>query len=299
MGMRYGVVQIVDGEPGRGLEFAQATAIALEAFGFDSYWAPDHVVFFDEVESAYPHSDDGRFGFKPDQGLLEPLMVLQAAAAVTTRIRLGTSVEIITERHPVERAKHITTLDHFSGGRFDYGVGIGWSREEYAAVGVPWERRGARADEYIQVMKALWTQHRATFEGEFVSFRDVVAFPKPVQTPHPPVLVGGISTGALRRAARHGDGWYGWKMTVGELRDALAVLDAELAAAGRSREGFRIVLGMPHAGDLDGLGPYLSEVEQLGVDEFVLGLSIPRRDPRAFLERYADALPLESRTSDP
>lgn len=294
--MRFGVVQIVDGEPGRGMEFAQATAVALEELGFDSYWAPDHVVFFDEFGSKYPHSDDGTFGFKQDQGLLEPLMVLQAAAAVTNRIRLGTSVEIITERHPVERAKHITTLDHFSGGRFDYGVGIGWNREEYAAVGVPWERRGARADEYIQVMKSLWTQHRATFEGEFVTFRDVVAFPKPVQSPHPPVLVGGISVGAIRRAARHGDGWYGWKMTVEELTAALSTLDAELEAAGRTRDGFRVVLGMPHAGDVDGLTVYLERVERLGVDEFVLGLSIPRRDPRGFLERYAEVMPLGTGT---
>jgi len=295
--MRYGVVQIVDGEPGRGIEFAQSTAVAVEELGFDSYWAPDHVVFFDEFESKYPHSDDGNFGFKQDQGLLEPLMVLQAAAAVTERIRLGTSVEVITERHPVERAKHVTTLDHFCGGRFDYGVGIGWNREEYAAVGVPWERRGARADEYIQVMKALWTQHRATFEGEFVSFRDVVAFPKPVQDPHPPVLVGGISKGAMRRAARFGEGWYGWKMTPDELRDGLAVLDAELEAVGRDRDDCRIVLGIPHWGDTDDLAPYLEQVEALGVDEFVLGLSIPRRDTRQFLERYASVLPLATDTA--
>ena len=88
------------------------------------------------------------------------------------------------------------TLDHFSGGRFDYGVGIGWLREEYEAVGVPWERRGQRADEYIQAMKALWTQHRSTFNGEIVSFSEVVAFPKPVQAPHPPILVGGITKAA-------------------------------------------------------------------------------------------------------
>lgn len=295
--MRYGVVQIVDGEPGRGIEFVQTTAVALEELGFDSYWAPDHVVFFDEVASKYPHSDDGAFGFKQDQGLLEPLMVLQAAAAVTSRIRLGTSVEIITERNPVERAKHVTTLDHFSDGRFDYGVGIGWSREEYAAVGVPWEGRGRRADEYIEVMKALWTQHRSTYDGEFVSFRDVVAFPKPVQRPHPPILVGGITRPALRRAARHGDGWYGWKMTPDELRDALNVLDEELEAAGRSRDGFRVLMGAPHHGDVDPLLPYLEQIERLGVDEFVLGLSIPRRDPRGVLERYAAALTLGSGTS--
>lgn len=295
--MRFGVVQIADGVPGRGLEFVEETALCLEDLGFDSYWAPDHLVFFDEFASRYPHSDDGTFGFKKDQGLLEPIMVLQAAAAATSRIRIGTSVEIITVRHPVERSKHITTLDHFSGGRFDYGVGIGWMREEYEAAGVPWERRGARADEYIQVMKALWTQQRASFDGEFVSFSDVVAFPKPVQQPHPPILVGGITRAALRRSAVHGDGWYGWKLTVDELAEALSILDEELTAAGRTREGFRILLGMPHYGDHDGLAEYVAQIEELGVDEFVLGLSVPRAGVRAFLQTYATTLSVSAASS--
>lgn len=295
--MRYGVVQIIDGVPGRGMELVVATATALEDLGFDSYWAPDHVVFFDHITSKYPHSDDGTFNFKKDQGLLEPIMVLQVAASVTTRLRVGTSVEVITERNPVVRSKHIVTLDHFSGGRFDYGVGIGWLREEYEAVGVPWEHRGRRADEYIEAMKALWTQHRATYHGEFVSFTDVVAFPKPVQHPHPPVLVGGITPAALRRAARLGDGWYGWKMTPEEVARAIADLDTELAQLGRSREdGFRIVVGAPHHGDPSGLADYVEALKRVGVDEFVLGLSLPRTGVRARLEDYARVLPLEAHT---
>ena len=226
--MRIGFVHIVDGTPGRGLEFIQDTARAAEELGFSSYWAPDHVVFFDEGDFAqvYPHSDDGRPPTREDQGLLEPIMVLQAAAQVTSRIKVGTSVEIITERNPVVRSKHIATIDQFSNGRFLYGVGIGWQREEYDAVGVPWERRGKRADEYIDAMKILWSEHRATFHGEFVSFTNVVAFPKPVQKPNPPVLVGGDTPAAIRRAVRHGDGWYGWKLTLPALDEALATLDA-------------------------------------------------------------------------
>jgi len=295
--MRFGVVQIADGLPGRGLEFVAETAACLEDLGFDSYWAPDHLVFFDEFTSKYPHSDDGTFGFKKDQGLLEPIMVLQAAAAATSRIRIGTSVEIVTVRHPVERSKHIVTLDHFSKGRFDYGVGIGWMREEYDAVSVPWERRGVRADEYLQAMKALWTQNRASYDGEFVSFSDVVAFPKPFQDPHPPILVGGITRAALRRSAVHGNGWYGWKLTVEELADALVVLDEELEAVGRTREGFRIVMGMPHYGDHDGLAEYVAAIGDLGVDEFVLGLSVPRSGVQSFLETYASTLSITPHTA--
>lgn len=245
--MRIGFVHIADGTPGRGLELVENTARAAEDLGFASYWAPDHVVFFDDdaVTSRYPHSDDGQPPTRKDQGLLEPIMVLQAAARVTSNIKLGTSVEIITERNPVVRSKHVATIDHFSNGRFIYGVGIGWLREEYAAVGVPWERRGKRADEYIDAMKALWTQHRATYHGEFVSFDDVVAFPKPLQQPHPPVLVGGVTPAAIRRAVRHGDGWYGWKMTINEIDDALVVLDKELADSGaKSRRWFRYLYGV-------------------------------------------------------
>lgn len=286
--MRIGVVQIIDGLPGRGLEFAAETASTMEQLGYSSYWAPDHLLFFDSLESKYPHSEDGTFAFRKDQGLLEPLMVLQAAATATKEIRLGTSVEVITLRNPVVRSKHVATLDQFCDGRFDYGVGIGWMKEEYDGCGVPWERRGERADEYIQAMKALWTQHRATFEGEFVSFRDVVAFPKTTQKPHPPILVGGITKAAIRRAARHGDGWYGWKMTLAQLDEALDLLRRELADVGRSiDDGFQLLLGAPHHNDADGIGEYLDEVAKRGIHQYSLGLSLSRSHMREQLESYA------------
>jgi len=294
--MRIGFVHIVDGTPGRGLEFIHQTASAAEELGFSSYWAPDHVVFFDEgaYASAYPHSEDGTPPTRKDQGLLEPIMVLQAAAQVTSTIKLGTSVEIITERNPVVRSKHVATLDQFSNGRFLYGVGIGWLREEYDAVGVPWERRGKRADEYIDAMKALWTQYRATYHGEFVSFTDVVAFPKPVQQPNPPVLVGGVTPAAIRRAVRHGDGWYGWKMTLPELDRALEVLDAELAEVGRSRDdGFHLYLGYPPVGDPADQLSYLKAVADRGIEDVVLGLSLSRTRYRETLESFARVLPLD------
>jgi alkanesulfonate monooxygenase SsuD/methylene tetrahydromethanopterin reductase-like flavin-dependent oxidoreductase (luciferase family) len=154
MAMKIGIVLTVDGVPGRAGEFIAETAQAMEELGYASYWAPDHVAFFDTINSTYPHSEDGKFGWLEDQGLMEPIMVLQMAAAATKSIRVGTSVEVITLRNPVVRSKHVATVDHFSGGRFDYGVGIGWMKEEYDASGVPWERRGERADEYIGAMKA-------------------------------------------------------------------------------------------------------------------------------------------------
>lgn len=293
MSMRYGVTHIIDGRPGRGLEFIQGTARLAEELGFATFWAPDHVVFFDEYESRYPHSESGKFGFLPDQGLFEPLMVLQAAAQVTSTLRLGTSVEILTQRNPVIRAREIATLDVLSDGRFEYGIGVGWSREELEACGVSWPRRGVRADEYIEAMKALWRDRRSTYQGEFVSFEDVICFPKPIQQPAPPILVGGISRAAARRAARHGDGWYGWKLTVEELDGCLAMIDEELEAAGRTRDGFRLYLGMPHHGDPRDLVDYLGEVESRGIEQFTFGLGLSSTRYQEQMEAYASALGLD------
>lgn len=282
--MEIGIVHIVDGRPGRGLEFAQQCAEVVEAVGFASIWAPDHVAFFDEYASKYPHSDSGKFKFTPDQGHIDSLQVLLAIALVTERLRIGPSVEVLPLRNPLIRAREIAALDQYSKGRVQYGIGIGWKREEFEAAGVPFEQRGPRTDHYLAAMKELWTAQRATYESEFVSFRDVIMFPKPEQRPYPPVLVGGITRPAARRAARHGDGWYGWKMTPEELAEFLVVLDEELAAAGRDRDGFRIVLGAPHS---EALVEELGRFERLGVDEFVLGLSLSRQRFAEQLEGHA------------
>lgn len=282
-----GLVFIVDGRPGRGLEFVQACAVEAEELGYKSYWAPDHVAFFDEYSSRYPHSDTGKFKFLPDQGHVDDLQVLMAAAQVTSTMRLGTSVEVVALRNPLTRAREIATLDQFSGGRFQYGVGVGWKAEEFAAAGVPFERRGERADQYIEAMRTLWTQDRATFSSEFVNFENVIMFPKPTQTPYPPILVGGISRYALRRAARLGDGWYGWKLTPDELAACMVMLDEELAKVGRTREGFRVVLGAPHR---QGLVDDLPRYAEMGVDEFVFGYSLSREHHGEQLSNHAEEL---------
>lgn len=288
--MKIGIVLTVDGVPGRGAEFIAETAAYMEQLGFSSYWAPDHALFFDKIDSRYPHSDDGTFNWLTDQGLMEPLMVLQMAAAATKTIRVGTSVEVITLRNPVVRSKHVATLDHFSSGRLDYGIGLGWMKEEYAACGVPWERRGERADEYVGAMKALWMQERSSFHGEFVDFDNVVAFPKPLQKPHPPILVGGVTKAAIRRSARIGDGWYGWKMTHDELDQALVLLALELNQVGRSLDdGFRLVSGIPHHGDPEDVCDYVKGVERRGISEFSFGLALSRKNWREQIEKYARA----------
>lgn len=211
------------------------TARRIEAAGFTSMWLPEHVVFFGDYDSSYPYADDGKLPGDPE-GILDPFAALTFVAAHTSTLRLGTGVCLVPQRQPIYTAKMVADLDYLSGGRFDFGVGVGWLEEEFDALNADFGARGARCDEYLEVMKALWTQSPAAYQGETVSFANVHFNPKPVQRPHPPVLVGGHSGPALRRVAAHGDGWYGYDLDPDEFTSCLARLDDEMAAAGRSRD---------------------------------------------------------------
>ena len=217
-------------------EILRAVGTEVEARGFESVWVPEHVVLFDEYESQYPYSPDGKFPGGADSGMLEPLTALTYIAAVTDRIRLGTGICLVPQRNPVYTAKQVTDLDNLSGGRVDFGIGIGWLREEFEALAMPFERRGQRADDHLEVMKSLWTEEISEFHGETYDLAPCRMYPKPIQTPHPPIHVGGESDGALRRVARLGQGWITFNRRPEDLPEPLARLDAVLADHGRSRE---------------------------------------------------------------
>ncbi|HMC40799.1 MAG TPA: LLM class F420-dependent oxidoreductase [Acidimicrobiales bacterium] len=221
-------------------DFLRALGPAVEERGFESVWVPEHVVLFDEYSSEYPYSPDGKFPGGGDTGLLEPLTALTYLAAVTDRIRLGTAICLVPQRNPVYTAKQVADLDLLSGGRVDFGMGIGWLREEYDALNVPFAHRGRRMDEYLQVIKSLWTEETSSFSGDFYDLKPCRMYPKPVQLPHPPLHVGGESDAALRRAARFGQGWFTFNRTPDQFPDALDRLDRQLAEAGRSRNGFAV-----------------------------------------------------------
>lgn len=177
------------------------------------------------------------------------------------------------------------SLDDISNGRFELGIGAGWSAEEYAALGVPFERRGRRFDEYIEAMRSAWRDDLATYHGEFISFDDVVLSPKPL-TPHgPPLLVGGNSAPAIRRAATLGDGWYGW-WTDNDIGEQFATARVELESAGRGDDpDFRVKVGVPFDGALDTFQSRLDQARTLGVDELVLGVPVRQASLEADLER--------------
>ena len=204
--MRYGFYL-----PTRGATATREALEALvqrgEAFGFHSVMIADHIVFPTEVTSKYPYTVSGEFPGGGD--VLEQLALMAFVAGVTRRLRLVSSVMILPYRNPVMTAKSLATIDVLSGGRVTVGVGVGWLREEFEALGASsFDRRGAVSDEYLQIFKALWTRSPASFSGEFYRFESLRCLPQPVQKPHPPIWIGGHSHAALRRAARYGDGWH-------------------------------------------------------------------------------------------
>jgi probable F420-dependent oxidoreductase len=260
-----------------------------------SLWVSDHVIFPRSATGNYP---GGRFPHPPDKAYLEPVATLAAAAAVTTRPRLGASVFILGHRHPVVMAKLLTTIDALSQGRLIVGVGVGWWKEELEILGAPFHARGRQADEALRVFKALWTEDNPRFEGEFFRFRDVGFAPKPVQKPHPPIWVGGDSPGAFRRVATLGDGWHATSKTPAELEAALGRLRAAADKAGRPFESIELSLRFALKDDLLAEGAQavvdrLAEYKRLGLRHIVLEF---RRDD---LGRMLEILDLVTGTVRP
>jgi probable F420-dependent oxidoreductase len=206
-----------------------AIAKRAEALGFDSVWASDHVLI-----------PENRAGIFSDE-FHDPFMLLSSIAAETERITVGTSVIILPYRNPLVTAKMAATLDALSEGRLVFGVGPGWMKEEFEALGAPFRSRGKVTDEYIRAIRELWQSERPEFHGEFVKFSKIAFFPKPVQSP-PPIWVAGSSSHAIRRAALLGDGWQPTAVSPGDMREGMDEIKRIGAEAGRLLEGFTFSL---------------------------------------------------------
>jgi probable F420-dependent oxidoreductase len=216
------------------VSYIAAAAQFIDEAGFHSIWVPEHVLFFPDYASRYPYSPDGRVPGNPE-GVLDPFTALTFIAAQTKRLRLGTGVCLVPQRQPVYTAKMVADVDYLSGGRVDFGVGIGWLAEEFQALGMDFSARAKRCSEYIRAMQALWRDGVASFSGETIELPNCHFNPKPVQKPHPPIFFGGESDAALARVATLGNGWYGYDLEPAGVRDRLATLEKKLAQAGRRR----------------------------------------------------------------
>jgi probable F420-dependent oxidoreductase len=259
-----------------GLAFASSVGIdqdvalevcrRAETAGFESVWGGEHVILPSTIESRYPYTDDGKIPAEPDTPIPDPLIWLAFAAAAAPTVRLGTCILIVPQRNPLVLAKELATLDRLSGGRLELGLGVGWLREEFEALDVPWERRGARNDEYIEAMRNLWAGPHAEFHGEFVDHPPVTCSPRPVQD-HIPILVGGDSDAAISRAVRLADGYFPGEGDADQLAALLTRLREAAEKAGRDPGSIKI--NAMFAALEDQLGA-VEKMRELGVDRLMV-----------------------------
>jgi probable F420-dependent oxidoreductase len=267
--------------PGQAVQLAHAA----EDAGFESVWTVDHVVIPAGYRSRYPYDPSGRLG--PDDTVFpDPLIWLTYIAAATSTLRLGTAILILPQRNPVVLAKELATLDHLSGGRVILGVGVGWLKEEYEALGVPWEGRGRRGEESIGAMRALWSDDRASYHGETTSFSDCFLRPQPAQGTIP-IHIRGHSLSAARRAGRIGDGFFPFGVGRHEVPALLDQVGQGARDAGRDPSAIEVTMDSFVTSGDEALAD-VAALEALGAGRVLVPAGAFGTDPASALRRYAD-----------
>ena len=276
--------------PGATREALITLARRMEALGFDSAWASDHVVVPFEIRSRYPYNKTGDFPLPPTTNFLEPLTALAVVAGATERLRLGTTVLVLPHRHPVLAAKTLATLDHLAPGRVILGAGVGWMREEIELLGAPYDQRGAWTDEAIHIFRACWRDERVSFRGRFFSFPEIGVNPKPARGTIP-IWIGGHTPRALRRVAELGDGWHAAFAKPEEMRDGIAKLREACAKVGRDPATITLSvrMAMPAKRTADDALAELEALRDLGVRHVVLETRVTDVDDTSrILERFVN-----------
>jgi probable F420-dependent oxidoreductase len=265
----------------------------LEEVGIESVWTVEHVIVAKDYEPLYPYSEDGRMPAGPDTQMPDPLEWLAFAAARSERLRLGTSVLIASQHSAVILAKRVATLDALSGGRLSLGVGIGWQKEEYEAIGVPYRDRGRRLDECIEAMRVLWTQDSATYHGKHVDFADIHLDTRPARPDGVPIVIGGSSDFAARRAGRLGDGFYPYVISPTDYAARLETLRAAAREAGRDPGAIELsIWPASYAFDRTFDVDLVREYRDIGLDRVVVSAveaqTTELEKQRDFIRRYQD-----------
>ena len=264
-------------------EGLETLARSAEAAGFDSLWTVEHVIYPDGYESEYPYDRSGKMAADASSPIPDPLIWLAFVAAATTTLRLGTGILILPQRNPLVLAKEVATLDRLSGGRVELGIGVGWLKEEFDALGVPFERRGARTDEWVEVMRAVWADDHVDFDGEFASFTGASVNPKPAGATVP-ITVGGHSAAAARRAGRLGDGFFPAKGDIPELVD---IMRQTAADAGRDPSAITVSTGSAGVFGDDPAGA-VEELASQGVDRVIVPAFAFWKDPEPMLAEFGE-----------
>ena len=261
-----------------------------EELGYHSLWLGDHIVIPEKIEAAYPYSADGAAGFPRRAPFPDPFVLLGGLALATSRILLGTSVIVIPYRNPLAVAKAVTTVDLLSHGRFQFGVGVGWLKEEFDALGEDFGRRARQTREYLHIMKAVWQAEPASFSGEFLTFSDIHNVPLPVQKPHPPIIFGGESLPALKRVADLGDGWQPGTASLKVLSKSVPQLQALMTERGRDYADLS-VSALSAAGPLLRKPEVIPQLSELGVRELILFMTAAdTQKTLAVIEDFAEKM---------
>ncbi len=257
----------------------------IEELGFDSLWVPEHPIIPVNTASPWPGSPDGVIP-KVYADIVDPFVALARASGVTTTLKLATGIVLVPERHPILLAKEVATLDMYSGGRFIFGIGAGWNREESEILGGDFDHRWTQARESVLAMKELWTKVESEHHGKYYDFPPVYSFPRPAQRPHPPVLLGGMARNVFRRVVEYGDGWLPNRVTPEDVAKGRATLDELATAAGRDPASIQItVFGQQPDRDL------LRRFEEAGADRVTIRLeTAPEAESLADVERIAEAV---------
>jgi len=255
-----------------------------EELGFASFWVPEHPIIPIKTTSPYPGSGDGIIP-DPYSRIMDPFVALARASATTSKIQLGTGICLIPERNPLLLAKEVATLDFLSGGRFLFGIGAGWLKEETEIMGGDFAHRWTQTKDAIMAMKELWSKDGAEYHGKYYSFPKVRSFPKPMQKPHPPVFMGGSSEHVFRRVVEWGDGWMPVRFKKDELREGRATLDELAKKAGRDPRSIQ-VLAFGSAGRFR-TKEELRELEQAGVDHTTIWLTVDGQGALKEMEELA------------
>lgn len=264
--------------------FFDTCSIEADRLGYESVWLPEHLVFTTRM-SRSPHPGEEHPPVPPTTPIFDAVAYLSYLAGRTERVRLGTHVYNIGLRHPFVAARAMQTLDIVSGGRAEFGVGASWLEEEWVAAELDFHTRGRRVDEALEVCRRLWTEAEVSHRGEFFSFDGVVFEPKPLQRPGPPVMVGGESGAALRRAARLGDGWIGMNHDFDSGAAQIATLRTLLAEQGRDTGDFEFCLGGPVDSTAD-----VDRWAELGVTRLIVAPWARSKDAVDGMRRFATEL---------
>lgn len=263
--MKFGLIPVNVGS--QNAEQIVGLAQKAEAVGLESVWTFEHAIVPNDYQSKYPYSADGKMGVTPETNFVDPLIALTLVAAHTKTVRLGTGVNILPQVSPLLLAKQAASLDLVSGGRFMLGVGIGWLREEFDAMGTPFERRGARFDDYIAAMRKVWSGETVEHESDFLHWTGFKSYPTPLQSPFP-VVIGGSKGKAFERIAKYGEGWFAPTPVPDVLAEQLKQLGEACAAEGRDVTKVEITAMWAPAMGLDSVEKF----RDLGVARLVVPL---------------------------